>query len=813
MKMKNTIIIFIYILILTNIVFGQRGNRQFNGQMGKKIIGKVIDSNSQIPIEYANLVLLKAADSTQVTGAITNTEGFFTLEGIRPGNFLLKISFIGYDPVYIDNISITRESNVLDIGEIALSQTAYEIEEATVIANKSPVEYHIDKKVINVSGQSTSISGSAVEILENVPSVNVDIEGNVSLRGSGSFTLLIDGRPTILDPNDALQQIPASTIENIEIVTNPSAKFDPEGVSGIINVIMKKSEYVGISGIINLNTGLDEKYGGDILASYKTNGYSFYLGGDYRDHNYPGSGEERRITFYDGYNSYLNSDNTNTRSRYGYNFTGGADFVFNEKNSLSLSLRYGDRNGASNSDVNYYEYSVPANGEERYFNISERERGGERFSSSLNYKYKFDQEGHEILTDLDYRFSNGEEFTINEYYDNNDILLSGRKNTEDGPSKRIRAKIDYTLPLNEKSRLEAGVQTEIGRSEDDTKSYLIDGVSGNYLLQDDFSYLVEYDRNIYSAYSIFNSKINRFGYQLGLRAEYTDRVVRLPETNEQSNIQRWDYFPTFHTSYKFNELVQLMASYTRRINRPRGYYLEPFLTWEDQNNVRTGNPDLEPEYINSFEIGYQTHIDEVILSLETYYRESTNKIERIRSVYDTTVTITSVENVGKDYTTGAEFMVDAELFNFWDLNFMGDLSNYKVEGNYLGTDFSRDNFNWSLRVNNSFNLSSSSRIQFNGRYRGPSISAQGEYEGYFSADLAYKQDFWAKKIVMTLQVRDIFQTSRREGTTYGDGFETYTLWERKSPVVMLNISINLNNFKQKRDRDMSNGGDDMDEEF
>jgi len=811
--MKKALLLFIALLFIVSILEAQRGNKKTRVSGGNKIIGKVIDSSDSKPIEYSNLVLLMAEDSTQITGTITNDIGEFLIDGIRPNEYLLKISFIGYESEFIENIKFTGKLNVLDLGIITLTPIAYELDGATVIANKSPVEYHIDKKVINVSGQNTSISGSAVEVLENVPSVEVDIEGNVSLRGSGSFTLLIDGRPTILDPNDALQQIPASTIENIEIVTNPSAKFDPEGVSGIINIIMKKrGEYVGVSGIVNVNVGLDEKYSGDVLASYKTNGYSFYLGGDYRNHKYPGTGEERRITFNDGFDSYLNSTNTNSRFRKGYNFSGGADLIFDQKNALGLSFRYGDRSGTRNSNVNFHEFTIPFTTEEEYKNISEGERGGDRFSSSINYKLKFDQDKHEISADISYQKRNGEEYTLNEYYDEDGLLTSGRKNTEDGPSERIRAKLDYSLPLGELSYLEAGIQSEIGQSEDDSKSFIIDE-NNNYLFQDEFSYLVNYDRNIHSIYSIFNSKIKKFGYQLGLRTEYTDRLIKLSGIGEKSTIKRWDYFPTIHTSYSLNELVQFMASYTKRIRRPRGYYLEPFLTWEDQNNVRRGDPDIEPEYINSFEVAYQTHIDEVILSIETYYRERKNKIERIRSLYDTDVTLTTVANVGKDQTLGTEFMVDADLFKIWNLTLLGNLSQYKLEGNYNGNDFSRDNFNWSLRLNSTFNISENTKLQFNGRYSGPSVSAQAEYEGYFSADLSVKQNLWQKKLALTLQIRDIFQTSKREGTTFGQGFESYTLWERKSPVVMLNISLNLNNFKQKRDRSTQNGREDLDEEF
>jgi outer membrane cobalamin receptor len=377
--------------------------------------------------------------------------------------------------------------------------------------------------------------------------------------------------------------------------------------------------------------------------------------------------------------------------------------------------------------VEFSEFTQPATDNITYANLSRGERGGDRFSSSLNYKHIFEKGGHEILADFDYQKSNGEEFTINEYFDQAGILSSGRKNTEDGPSERFNAKIDYSLPVNDNSKFESGLRASIGKSSDDSKSFIRDASNLEYLFQDQFSNIVDYKRNIYSLYSLFNSKFDKFGFQVGIRGEYTDRLITLTKTSEDSKIQRWDYFPTIHTSYSFSRLVQIMASYTRRIDRPRGYYFEPFITWEDQNNVRRGNPDLKPEYINSFEIAYLTHISETIFSIESYYRERKNKIERVRLIYDTNVTLRTAENVGTDHTLGVEFMLNSDIIENWNLNFMGDLSNYRLKGFFNGRNFDRENFNWSLRLNNSIALLNSLKFELNGRYNGPRISAQGEY--------------------------------------------------------------------------------------
>ena len=302
----------------------QRGNYQRN-MGGATITGKVVDPAIDATIEYANIILIQQKTQKQFSGTTSDKEGLFVLKGVKPGIYTLQVKFMGYHQYNRENIRVKPGQEQIDLGKIELEQAILMLEGVQVEAEEAPIEYKIDKKVINVSKQFTSLSGSAVEVLENVPSVRVDIDGNVSLRGSSSFMVLIDNRPSVLDANEALQQIPASSIENIEIITNPSAKYDPDGTSGIINIITKKKSLNGQSGMVNLNAGLDEKYGGNFLINFRQEKFSAYVSANYNSRNFPGTSKSENRTFSDDTTSYIYSSGDSKRKMESYGIRGGLD--------------------------------------------------------------------------------------------------------------------------------------------------------------------------------------------------------------------------------------------------------------------------------------------------------------------------------------------------------------------------------------------------------------------------------------------------------------------------------------------------------
>ncbi len=785
-----------------------------SGGPAGSIAGRIIDSQQKIPIEYANIVLYRLADSSQATGTISNPQGKFELSDLRPGKYYIEIYFIGYHTKKIENIELKRSKLSVGLGTIALEQTALAADEVVVEGEQAAMVYKIDKKVINVSQQHTAISGSAVDVLENVPSVSVDIEGNVSLRGSGNFRVLIDGRPSVLDANEALEQIPAATIDNIEIITNPSAKYDPEGTAGIINVILKKNQMIGMSGLVNMDAGLRDKYGADFLLEYKNDLYTATFSPDYNRRNSIGSNRDENRTIQGDQTSNIVSSGDSHRGRISSGLRGSLSFDLSALDFLSFNGRYGDRSHQSDATRNYDQWTTPHLSHNIYTSRNNQDHSRNYYALNMMYQHRFGAQGHEISGQLSYSHRDGDEDATDELIDNAGAMISGRKTTESGPNNEYRAKIDYSRPMGKDRKFEAGYQSELDHS--DEINTLLDYIpeTGKYQFMSQYSHSTRYQRDVHAVYSIYSGEWNRLGYQAGLRGEYTYRVTELAGESRKFTIDRWDYFPTIHFSYQFQEGQQMMASYTRRIDRPRGYFLEPFQTWTDAYNVRIGNPALKPEYIDSYEAGYQTYFGKNVFSTEFYYRVNHNKIERIRSVYDTNITLHSIKNVGTDYSFGSELMLNMDVLKRWNVNLMGNIYQYRIDAAYADESFSRESFNWSARFNNSIKLGKVTQVQINGIYNSPTVSSQGRREGFFMTNFAVKQEILKNQLSATLQIRDIFNTGRFEYTSEATNLYSYSYHTHEAPVVMLNIRYTINNYKARPEQ-RGNPGEGMEdgEEF
>ncbi|MGE5352658.1 MAG: TonB-dependent receptor domain-containing protein [Acidobacteriota bacterium] len=810
MRFCVTVTFILFISLFTS-TFAQPGGRR-GGQdeaSGGSITGKVIDSQAGKAVEYASVVLFKASGGKQINGAITDPNGNFEIKGVKPGKYNIAISFIGFDKKRLRDVELS--SNKLDLGEILLDPKALSTDNVVVEGQRVPFSYQIDKKVINVDKFTTAISGSAVDILENIPSVSVDIEGNVSLRGSGSFTLLIDGRPTIMDAQDALQQIPASSIQNIEIITNPSVKYDPEGVAGIINLVLKKNENLGLAGMTNLSAGLKDKYGAEGLFEYKTPLVNSVFGLNYRKRNMTQNSSENRVFNYGGGSSSINTVSSGNHNRDGYGLRGSINFLLSDNDVLGIGGRYHNRNNNEGGSANYTEFTAAAPNGLFYKNRSMSEGSGNSYAANMNYQHKFNLTGHELSADIRYESEDQNDISLSELW-NGQTIADGKRTTEGGPGSEFNTKIDYILPFSELSKFESGIEGETELSTENSGFSQFNSLAGMYLFEPRFSYSTKSRNDEYSVYSQFSDMIGSFGYQAGVRGEYTYRKIQVASLAEEFNIDRWDFFPTLHFSYRLESGQQFIASYSKRIHRPRSWWLEPFETWVDANTVHRGNPSLAPELIDSYEMGFQTLIGPMSLSTEAYYRINNGKIETLRSPYSDNVTLETLSNVGKDYSLGTEIMASFDLLKIWSVDLMGNLYDYRLKSNLNGVPVEKSSFNWRTRMSNNVNLSSTLQLQLNGTYESPSVTLQEKTKGNFMTDLALKKDLMEKRLSLTLQVRDIFGTHRHETTTQSEGLYSFSTFKMESPIIMLNLRYSINNFKQ-RERESDNGNGFGEEEF
>ncbi|MBB6459346.1 TonB-dependent receptor family protein [Flammeovirga kamogawensis] len=784
------------------------------------ISGKVTESETNQIVEYATVSVFEKVSRKLIGGTITSAEGVFQIKNIPEGLYTVEITFIGFQKTVIDDVEISKTSSSKNLGNVVLSTDAEVLDAVEVVGTKNSIQYDIDKKIVNVGTQFASMSGTAVDILENLPSVSVDGDGNVSLRGSSGFTVLIDGRPSVLDASEALQQIPASTIENIELITNPSAKYDPDGTAGIINIITKKNKLEGVNGVFNVNGGMYGRVGADFLLNFKKKKWNYYIGANYNKRPGPGSYKSERITNSNDTASYVISEGDRERTFEVAGIQGGVEYAISDNDFIKFSGRIGDFKMYGGMDADFYEYQRIGGGENpinenRYISSEYWERGGLYYSANLNYQHKFAKKGHVLDAQVDYGGRDMTESSKNELYqkDSNGNVAetpsSGQRSTEIGPGGRLRAKIDYTLPIGATDKIEAGWQTRLNKSEDVNEVYNYDVATGDYIFAPDFSFTTQYTQTIHSLYGTYAGRIGKFGYQGGLRAEYTGRNINLKGQEEDFPVDQWNIFPTIHLSYNLPKDDQLMLSYSRRIERPRGYYLEPFVTWQDAFNVRRGNPALLPENIDSFDFGYLKNLgDKATVSLDSYYRMTHNKIERVQSVYEEGVILHTYENVGTDYALGLELSLNFQPFTWWTMDIMGNLYDYRVEGELEGESFDRQSLNWSSRFNNTFKLGKGTSIQVNNRYTGETVTAQGRNEGYFMMTAAVKQSLLKRKLSLTVSMNDVLGTARRKSYSEGIGFNNYTEDFRYPHVVTATLTYRLNNFKPSR-RGGDGGGMDF----
>ena len=829
---KKGLLLFLLSISLVS-VFSQSNpqNREKSIEAKEGIIsGTVLDKQSNIPMEYVNIAVFSNKDSSLVNGGITNQKGKFFIDALPYGKYYVVVNFIGYKKQIFENIALNPNKAYHNMETILLETAAQQLEGFEVVAEKDAVEFKIDKKVINVGLDIAAAGGSAVDALENAPSVQVDIEGNVTLRGSGSFLVLIDGKPSALTGSDALEQIPASAIENIEIITNPSAKYDPDGMGGIINVVLKKKIDKGFSGVFNTTIGIRDKYRGDFLLSYRTKKINYFIGADFSDNKRYGSMLSINRSFSNPDTAFVTeTSGDRNRKRKGYNIKGGIEFDLSKKTSLSLSGDVGSHSFGRDviSSLRYYDEVMKTNeiisGTEDFFNNeSIMDRGNNYYRGTLNFQHLFSGQKHKLDAVLYYSTSHGEdtetqdEYPANANFENlTNTPTNSTYSLTDESGWNFRFSTDYKRPLSEKYTLETGLQIRLDRDTENFNFNTRDSVSGEWIRDSLFSSSMDFEREIYAAYATLMKEGEVFSWMLGLRGEYTDRTTIVK--NEAFTIQRADFFPSVHTSYKLPKDYELMLSYSRRINRPHSWYLNPFPTYINAYNIRYGNHKLEPEYVNSMELSALKRIKTSYITTSLYYRNSRNLITRIGELRDDTsnVMIHTFENLDQDHSLGMEFMANVDVKKWYSFNLSGNYYYYTIEGDIIEDDAVKESWNYDFRLNNTFKLKTGTRIQLTAMYNSPTVSAQGERSGFFYTNLAIRQDFLKKQLSATLQIRDLLGTAKHEFTSYGTNFSGFMEFIPESPVFMLTLSYKLNNFKKMKfddggGMDSGGGGEDVD---
>lgn len=809
-------IILITAIVLSTLQFSfSQGRPQMEGFSGE-ISGKLVDNASGKPMEYGNISVFSLRDSSLAGGAISDAKGFFIVDKLKPGPYKIKIDFIGYERI-TTTAKVNPQTPSVNIGTIKLKPASTQLGEVVVSTEKPLVEFSLDKKVINVDKNIVTSGGSATDILRNTPSVSVDMDGNVSLRGSTNLTILVDGRPSMLSGTDKaaiLEQIPANTIETIELITNPSAKYDPEGMAGIINIKTKKEKRDGTNGLITLNYGTWEKYGASLNLNKRTGKFNLYANYDYKNNDRNGKRSHDRIFYMNDTVVSIYDINSNNKSKNeSHSFKGGLDYNINPMNSLTFSgsYRMGKRPGDDYSLNKIYDYTNSLVTDYKRDEISDNDNNNIDFA--LGYKRKFEMKDRELTSDLYYSKSDHNE-TNNYLQDNYTPVYytPEQRSNNIGNNSNITFQSDYLSPINEKAKFGAGVKYMMRTTDDDYIFQQFDTIMIDFMNDTNLSNRFKYTDQVYAGYATYSMEWKKFSFQAGLRAEQTFQLGEQKTMNQDFTNDYFSLFPSAHTSYSLPKENKLQISYSRRINRPSIHSMNPFIDASDPLTLHTGNPYLKPEYINSYELGHIKDWKKLSLTSSVFYKQTDNVVSRFR-IIDTTGVITVMPiNVNKATSYGFDFIISTTPVKF--LRLSGDFSWFKttLDGSNLDTDLTNSIYSYNGKFNASIYLPKNFSAQINCMFEGPSVQAQAIRKEFYTVDAGIRKDFKNKKISLSLRVSDIFNTMRFRIVTEDPSLKANMEFKRESRVAYFTLTYRINDGvkqKERKNQDMNGGGGEI----
>lgn len=828
MKLNKPLLIAFGILCCMSMALGQNDKPKTKTTKAPagSVSGIVVDSESEEVLEYATVAVYRAKDSSLVSGLMTNETGRFSFTNISAGAYFLRVDYIGYKRADIA-FALTAENPSKRFGKVKVVNNSKMLDAVTVEGKREMISSNLDKKVFNVEQNIVTAGGSALDVMENVPSVEVDLDGNVSLRGSTNVTVLIDGRPSTME----LEQIPAESIESVEVVTNPSARYEPDGTSGIINVILKKKKEAGFNGMITMNGGaglyrdsLHFNHAGVAAnLNFSYNKLNFFLNINHRWHERKGSGISRSIQ-----NDTLNREQSNANVHDG-RFTNarlGVDFFINKKNTLSVSGMAGFRPSSNERDVLSHSFiSLPTDSVydlQRYFKHNNTPREGRNYEVAANYKRTYATKGKELTADAFFSASDNDNSSREVQTYSFPTTLSEYQRTSTVQSNRnATLQTDFVSPIGNGGRFEAGAKQTMKFIDYDYR--LRAGGSEDNLVEDPnkCNHFL-YDEYITAAYAIYSNSLlsEKFIYQLGLRSEYTYTSSEQRTTNSKQTRSYIDFFPTVHLKYEWSQFMSSQLSYSRRVSRPNIWVLNPFVDYSDPQNIRFGNPDLKPEFVNSVELGQSFYGKSTTVTASIYYRYRDDIISTLQTIKNGDTLQTTYANLRSSDAFGFETMLSQKILSWWKITGTFNLFHTEINDDQLQTNITK-NTSWNTRITNAFPITKSFDMQLVFFYRAPTLTAGGGMRGGAGQGKSremYFFDFGAKlrmlennRMTISFNIRDIFRTMKFKNETYAENLYNFSKNDREAPTFMLSVSYRFNDYKAKK-RNLGSGDDDDDDD-
>ena len=810
------LLLTLLLVSITCTVFAQRPNN-YQNITKIKISGNITDSETAEPLEYATISLVNERFPNRIQGGITDENGNFDIE-IFPGKYNITLEYIGFQKVTLEN-RIIRETTLL--GDFKLNINSESLNEVELIGERTEVEIRLDKRIYNVGKDITVRGGSVTDVMDNIPAVSVDVEGNISLRGNDNVRILINGKPSGLvglSGSAALRQLPAESIEKVEVVTSPSARYEASGTAGIINIILKKDELIGFNATFIANAGIPEYLGGTATLNWRTKRLNIFSTTTYRDQKSLGGGVFNSEYFNgDLPSSFANETRDYDRIRKNYFVNLGAEYYINDKTSLTISGFVRDSNNTS--DANTEIDDLNANGDVLSSVDRLQEEAEEDNSSQFtaNFTKKFNDDGHELVAEIQLQKSTEDEFA--------DISNSDSPSETAGTLEsqtRNLFQLDYVWPIDKNTQFEFGYRGDFSSQENDYEIAIKE--NGRFILDSNLSNVLLFEQNINALYTQFGEKINKFSYLLGLRMENTNIVIDQKTTNDFKEKKYTNFFPTVNLSYEFSEEENITLGFSKRIRRPRSWSLNPFPSRSSVTFFRQGNPDLDPSYSSTFDFGYLKRWKKLTLNGSTYYQKATQVITRIteatgevvRVSEDPIIEIPSLRatsiNLAENNRLGTEFTLTFTPSRKFRLSGNFNFFNSETIGTYNNQVFDAEIVSWFARINSNVTLPKGWTAQLRGFYRGPNATAQSKSKGFFVLSGAINKDVLNKKGTLSFNASDLLNSRFYRNTTTTELFTNYSefQWRRPSYVMTFTYKINeRKNQRRKRGQNYGDGGDDV----
>ena len=779
--------------------------------------GVVVNKNSKQGLEFATIIF-KPSNGGKVFGGLTNSKGVFKIE-VPSGVYTVNIEFISFKTITLENIKITED---LNLGNLQLEDNAEALDEIEVIAEKSTVEIRLDKKIYNVGKDMTVKGGTASDVLDNVPSVTVDADGVVSLRGNESVRILINGKPSGLvglNDTEALRQFPAEVIKQVEVITSPSARYDAEGTAGIINIILRQDKAYGFNGSVTANTGIPTTFGFSTNLNYRLKKVNFFVNIGYSNRNSPGNS----YTFTEYFspnvtNPFLEEIRKFERNRKNLNTNFGLEYFITERSSItgSFLFRNSDRNTYVTNNSNEFNEDMIL--QKTNLRIEDEDELDKVNQFSLNFTQNFKKNGHKLTFDFQYQDNSDHEkslITNEETYPNEFDQLS-EKVDADEKQEEFLIQGDYILPIGENQQFEAGFRSNLNDQTTDYKFYNED-LNGNFVLNDSVSNVFIYDENIHAIYSQYGNKFGKFSTLFGLRMEISDIVINsksaidedLRSTKKYSN-----FFPTVNIAYEFSENQNITLGYNRRIRRPRSRFINPFPSQSSKTNIFQGNPFLDPSISNGLDLGYYKRWPKLTFNTSIYYNHATDVFQFIsEDTGETTddgipIIRRTPINLSTNDRYGFEFALNYTPIKGWRFNGSFNIYNSTTEGFYDGIDYGSNDTSWFTRLSAKVVLPAKVDWQTTFMYRGPRENSQSKRDGSFTTNLAFSKDILKGNGTVSLNVNDLFNSRRRKGETFTETFNSYSEFQWRERNFRLTFAYR---FKQKKKRERQGGFNEDDD--